>query len=161
MSWLPVPCQSIFLCVMPYFCVSCHIINIPCHAVSRFLILAPTNMFLLGGFQLHRPPALPGGHPAPQTPWQGACSPLCPPFIPRGSASRALLFFGTKILGYQNLGSGSWCQVVCRVPNVACHAVSIPFVSKSAVSCRVINLRVGVSVPCRGHPDGLSRSQIL
>ena len=39
-----------------------------------------------------------------------------------------------------------------HVLNVACHAVSIPFVSKSSVSCRVINLRVGVSVPCRGHP---------
>ena len=47
--------------------------------------------------------------------------------------------------------------LACRVPNVACHAVSIPFVSKSYVSCHVINLRVGVSVPCRGHPD-LKRS---
>ena len=42
--------------------------------------------------------------------------------------------------------------VACHVLNVACHGVSIPFVSQNSVSYRVINLRVGVSVPCRGHP---------
>ena len=63
---------------------------------------------------------------------------------------RAYIF---DMSSYQNLGSGSWYQVACRVPNVACHAVSIPFVSKSSVSCRVINLRVGVSVPCRSHRE--------
>ena len=64
------------------------------------------------------------------------------------------LFFSQKNGPPHMFGSGSWYQhqVACRVPNVACHAVSIPFVSKSSVSCRVINLRVGVSVPCCGHP---------
>ena len=41
----------------------------------------------------------------------------------------------------------------CRVPNLACHGVSISCVSMSVVSCRVIILRVSVSVPGRGHPD--------
>ena len=43
--------------------------------------------------------------------------------------------------------------LACHVLNVACHGVSISIVSISSVSCRVIYLRVGVSVPCRGHPD--------
>ena len=42
MSWLHVPCQAIFLRVMPYFCVSCRVMNIPCHAVSGFF---GKNMF--------------------------------------------------------------------------------------------------------------------
>ena len=120
-----------------------------------FLILAPTNMFLLGACRHPDPPLFLGGLQPPD-PLAGGLQPPVPPCIPRGSAYRALHFFGTMILvprsWYQNLGSGSWYQVACRVPNVACHAVSIPFVSKSSVSCRVINLRVGVSVPCRGHP---------
>ena len=45
--------------------------------------------------------------------------------------------------------------LACHVPNLACHGVSISCVSMSSVSCRVIILRVSVSVPCRGHPDRL------
>ena len=44
--------------------------------------------------------------------------------------------------------------LACHVPNVACHGVSISIVSISSVSCRVRILRVSVSMPCRGHPDG-------
>ena len=36
MSWLHVPCQAIFSRVMPYFCVSCRVMNIPCHVMSGF-----------------------------------------------------------------------------------------------------------------------------
>ena len=43
--------------------------------------------------------------------------------------------------------------LACHVPNLACHGVSISCVSMSSVSCRVIILRVSVSVPCRGHPE--------
>ena len=44
--------------------------------------------------------------------------------------------------------------LACHVLNVACYGVSIiSIVSISSVSCRVIYLRVGVSVPCRGHPE--------
>ena len=53
-----------------------------------------------GGLPPPRPPALPGGFPAPQTPWRRACSPPVPPCIPRGSASRAL-----RRSWYQNLGT--------------------------------------------------------
>ena len=42
--------------------------------------------------------------------------------------------------------------LACHVPNIACHGVSISCVSMSSASCRVIILRVSVSVPCRGHP---------
>ena len=42
--------------------------------------------------------------------------------------------------------------LVCHVPNVACHGVSIYIVSISSMSCRVRILRVSVSMPCRGHP---------
>ena len=42
--------------------------------------------------------------------------------------------------------------LACHVPNLACHGVSISCVSTRSVSCRVIILRVSVSVPCRGHP---------
>ena len=45
--------------------------------------------------------------------------------------------------------------LACHVPNLACHGVSISCVSMSSVSCRVIILRVSVSVPCRGHPEVL------
>ena len=44
--------------------------------------------------------------------------------------------------------------LACHVPNIACHGVSISRKSMSSMSCRVIILRVSVSVPCRGHPDG-------
>ena len=43
--------------------------------------------------------------------------------------------------------------LACHVPNLACNGVSISSVSMSSVSCCVINLRVSVSVPCRGHPE--------
>ena len=43
--------------------------------------------------------------------------------------------------------------LACRVPNLACHGVSISCLSMSSVSCRVIIPRVSVSVPCRGQPD--------
>ena len=65
------------------------------------LILVPKNIIswvhqivFTGGLPPPRPPAVPGGLPAPQTPWRGACSPPCPPaqFL-RGSASQALRFF--------------------------------------------------------------------
>ena len=127
------------------------------------------KIVLTGGLPPPRPPAVPGGLPAPQTPWQGAWSPPCSIFerlrlssspfflVPRSwyqapNLGWAHFFFVVLSSRYHNFGSGYWYQVACRVPNVACHAVSIPFVSKSSVSCRVINLRVGVSVPCRGHP---------
>ena len=42
--------------------------------------------------------------------------------------------------------------VACHVPNVACLGVSISIVSISSMLCRVRILRVGVSMPCRGHP---------
>ena len=42
--------------------------------------------------------------------------------------------------------------VACHVPNLACHGVSISCASMSSVLCRVIILRVSVSMPCRGHP---------
>ena len=42
--------------------------------------------------------------------------------------------------------------LACHVPNLACRGVSISCVSMSSVLCRVIILRVSVSVPCRGHP---------
>ena len=129
-------------------------VAVPCR-VKIFDLGTNKNVFT-GGLPPPRPPAVPGGLPAPQTPWRGACSPPCPPAYREAPPLGLSVFFGTKILvprsWYQNLGSRSWYQVACRVPNVACHAVSIPFVSKSSVSCRVINLRVGVSVPCRGHP---------
>ena len=40
-------------------------------------------------------------------------------------------------ISFWHPGSGSWYQVACRVPNVACHAVSIPFRVKKfrVVSC--------------------------
>ena len=152
MSWLHMPCQAIFSRVMPYFCVSCRVINIPCHAVSRFLILAPTKMFLLGGCRPPDPPLFLGGFQPPRPPGGGLAAPCAPLHTERLRLSGSPFFLVPRSW-YQNLGSGSWYQVACRVPNVACHAVSIPFVSKSSVSCRVINLRVGVSVPCRGHPD--------
>ncbi len=44
--------------------------------------------------------------------------------------------------------------LACHVPNVACHGVSISIVSISSVSCCVRILRVGVSMPCRGHLAG-------
>ena len=50
------------------------------------------KIIFTGGLPPPRPLALPGGLPAPQTPWRGACSPV-PPCIPRGSASRGLRFF--------------------------------------------------------------------
>ena len=43
--------------------------------------------------------------------------------------------------------------LACNDPNLACHGLSISCVSMSRVSCRVIILRVSVSVPCRGHPE--------
>ena len=42
--------------------------------------------------------------------------------------------------------------LVCHVPNLACHGVSISYVSINDVSCHVIVLRVSVSVPCCGQP---------
>ena len=57
-------------------------------------------------------------------------------------------YMGAKY--FQEFGPGC---LACHVPNVACHGVSISIVSTSSVSCRVIYLRVGVSVPCRGHPE--------
>ena len=42
--------------------------------------------------------------------------------------------------------------LACHVPNLACHGVSVSFVSINSVSCHVIILRVSVSVPCRRHP---------
>ena len=56
---------------------------------------------------------------------------------------------------FRNLVPDFWRVMLflaCHVLNVACHGVSISIVSISSVSCRVIYLRVGVSVPCRGHP---------
>ena len=107
--------------------------------------------------------AVPGGLPAPKTLGGGLAAPRAPPAYREAPPLGLSVFFGTKILvprsWYQNLGSGSWYQVACRVPNVACHAVSIPFVSKSSVLCRVINLRVGVSVPRRGHPASMSSAR--
>ena len=41
--------------------------------------------------------------------------------------------------------------VVCHLPNVVCHGVSISSVSISSVLCRVRILRVSVSMPCCGH----------
>ena len=41
--------------------------------------------------------------------------------------------------------------LACHVPKLACHGVSISCVSMSSGSCRVIILRVSVSVPCCGH----------
>ena len=42
--------------------------------------------------------------------------------------------------------------LACHVPDIVCHGVSMSIVSISSVSCRVIILRVSVSMPCRGHP---------
>ena len=36
MSCLHMPCQAICLRAMPYFCVSCRVMNIPCHAAPRY-----------------------------------------------------------------------------------------------------------------------------
>ena len=41
--------------------------------------------------------------------------------------------------------------LACHVLNLVCHGVSISCVSINSVSCHVIILFVGVSVPCRGH----------
>ena len=46
--------------------------------------------------------------------------------------------------------------LACHVPDLACHGVSTSCVSMSSVSCRVIILRVSMSVPCRGHPAAWS-----
>ena len=46
--------------------------------------------------------------------------------------------------------------LACHVSILACHSVSISCVSMSSVSCRVIILRVSVSVPCRGHLESNS-----
>ena len=57
---------------------------------------------------------------------------------------------------FRNLVPDFWRVMLflaCHVLNVVCHGVSISIVSISSVSCRVIYLRVGVSVPCRGHPE--------
>ena len=51
---------------------------------------------------------------------------------------------------FQELGPSF---LACRVPNLACHGVSISRVSINSESCHVIILRVSVSVPCRGHLD--------
>ena len=110
------------------------------------------KLFLLGGCRPPDPLLFLGGFQPPRPPGGGPAAPRAPLHTERLRLSGSPFFLVPRSW-YQNLGSGSWYQVACRVPNVACHAVSIPFVSKSSVSCRVINLRVGVSVPCRGHPD--------
>ena len=42
--------------------------------------------------------------------------------------------------------------LACHDPNLACHGMSISCVSMSSMSCRVIILRVSMSVPRHGHP---------
>ena len=44
------------------------------------------------------PPALPGGLPALQTPWRGACSPPCPPAYREAPPLGLSVDLGTKIL---------------------------------------------------------------
>ena len=141
-------CHAIFLRVMP-----CHKYSMPCRV--KIFDLGTNKHVFTGGCRPQTPCSSWGASSHPD-PWRWACSPPCPPAYREALPLRLSVCFGTKILvprsWYQNLGSGSWYQVACRVPNLACHAVSTPFVSKKSVSCRVINLRVGVSVPCRGHP---------
>ena len=101
-------CHAIFFRVMP-----CHKYSVPCR-VKVFDLGTNKNVFT-GGLPPPRPPAVPWGLPAPQTPWRGACSPPCPPAYreaPPLAISGSPFFVGTKILvprsWYQNLGSGSW-----------------------------------------------------
>ena len=122
--------------------------------MSVEVVLVPRNCFYWGA-AAPQTPCCSWGASSPPDPLAGGLQPPVPPCISLHTERLRLSgspFFLVPRSWYQNLGSGSWYQVACRVPNVACHAVSIPFVSKSSVSCRVINLRVGVSVPCRGHP---------
>ena len=121
MSCHDVPCQAIFLRVMPYFCVSYRVMNIPCHAVSRFLILAPTKMFLLGGC---RPPdtlLFLGGLQPPRPTGGGLAAPRTPLHTERLRLSGFPFFLvprswyqdpGTKILviGEPMLGPSGWAQ---------------------------------------------------
>ena len=51
-----------------------------------------------GGLPPPRPPAVPGGLPAPQTPWRGACSPPCPPAYREAPPLGLSVDLGTKIL---------------------------------------------------------------
>ena len=118
------------------------------------------KLFLLGGCRPPDPLLFLGGFQPPRPPGGGPAAPRAPLHTERLRLSGSPFFLVPRSW-YQNLGSGSWYQVACRVPNVACHAVSIPFVSKSSVSCRVINLRVGVSVPCRGHPGLYNSFHVL
>ena len=68
-----------------------------------------------GGLPPPRPPAVPGGLPAPQTPWRGACSPPCPPAYREAPPLGLSVDLGTKILvprsWYQDLGTKIRVQV--------------------------------------------------
>ena len=50
-----------------------------------------------------RPPAVPGGLPAAQTPWRGACSPPCPPAYREAPPLGLSVDLGTKIFGGTSL----------------------------------------------------------
>ena len=77
--------------------------------IPIFQISGSPKIVFTGGLPPPRPPALPGGLPAPQTPWRGACSPPCPPAYREALPLGLSVFFGTKILvpgsWYQDLGT--------------------------------------------------------
>ena len=76
----------------------------PCRSKTLFFDLNPKG----AKFWVHKI-VLTGGHPAPQTPWRGACSPACPPAYREAPPLGLSVDLGTKILvprsWYQDLGT--------------------------------------------------------
>ena len=118
-SWKPLTCgyvaagASFLRKVAPIF-LECHKYSVPCR-VKIFDLGTNKNVFT-GGLPPPRPPAVPGGLPAPQTPWRGACSPPCPPAYREAPPLGLSVFLWYQDLGTRILVPRSWYQGSRRVP---------------------------------------------